>query len=129
MFGTLRQWTWSNQLFASAAVLSAGGVGVAFGAAVGFRCPFASMGVACAGCGCSRAVTIAIQDGLAAAFERQPTALLLVVTLVLSAMVSVVATKRFDRERIMGFITPRIAASAMLLVALANLAYQLNSNL
>ena len=129
MLGNLRQWTWSNQLFASAAVLSAGGVGVAFGAAVGFRCPLASMGVACAGCGCSRAVTIAIQDGLAVAFERQPTALLFVVTLVLSATLSTVATKRVDRGRIMGFITPRIAASTVLLVALANLAYQLNANL
>jgi hypothetical protein len=66
---------------------------------------------------------------LAAAFDRQPTALLLVVSLVLSATVSTVATKLVNRERIMGFITPRIAASAILLVALANLAYQLNANL
>lgn len=113
----------------SIASLSVGALGTVLGKAFNLRCPFVSAGLACAGCGCSRAVTLALQDGLAAAFDRQPTALLLVVSLVLSATVSTVATKLVNRERIMGFITPRIAASAILLVALANLAYQLNANL
>ena len=125
----LRQWSWTNQLVASAGVAAAGSFGVAIGGMFEFQCPLASFGLACAGCGCSRAVTIAVQDGVIAAFERQPSALLLVAGLIVSVAVSAIAVVRERRDRVISRSTPRIMLSGLLLLAAANLAFQLNANL
>lgn len=126
---SLGPWRWTHQLVATLGVVTAGGIGVGLGAWFDFRCPFASAGFACAGCGCSRAVTIAVQDGVIAAFERQPSALLLIVGLIVSIAVSGTAVARERRQLLVGLLMPRFMLTGVLLLATANFAYQLDANL
>ena len=67
--------------------------------------------------------------GVFAVFGRQPSALLLVAGLIVSVAVSAIAVVRERRERVIARDMPRIMLSGLLLLAVANLAYQLNANL
>jgi hypothetical protein len=64
-----------------------------------------------------------------AVFGRQPSALLLVAGMIVSVAVSVMVVVRKPRDRVIARSTTRIMLSGLLLVAAANLAFQLNSNL
>jgi len=121
-------WSWTNQLFASGGVAVAGGIGIAAGGLLDFRCPFASAGLACAGCGCSRAVTIAVREGLGPALSAQPTALLFVLVLTLSLLISAIHVIRSTTTRILGFITPLMVAVLVFVAAMLNFGYQLSAN-
>lgn len=107
----------------------AGGAGIAAGGLFDFRCPFASAGLACAGCGCSRAVTIAMQDGLGSALSAQPTALIFVLVLTLSLVISAIRVVRSTTTRTLGFITPLVVAACVVVAAILNFGYQLNTNM
>jgi len=128
MMETLRTWNWTNQLVVSGGVVGLGGLGVLAGGLLDFRCPFASVGLACAGCGCSRAVTIAVQDGLGSAFSAQPTAFLLVLVLTLSLVISAVHVMRNEKVGTIKLITPLVVAILVAVVAIVNFGYQLNTN-
>ena len=128
MQSKLHEWSWSNQLLVSGGVVVAGGVGVVAGGLFDFRCPFASAGLACAGCGCSRAVTIAMQDGLGSALSAQPTAFLFVLVLTLSLVISAFRVMRSTTSRTLGFITPLVVAACVVVAAVLNFGYQLNAN-
>lgn len=121
-------WSWTNQLFASGGVAVAGGIGIAAGGLFDFRCPFASAGLACAGCGCSRAVTIAVQEGLGPALSAQPTALMFVLVLTLSLVISAIHMMRNVTSRTFGFITPPMVAAFVVVAAMLNFGYQLSAN-
>jgi len=125
---TLLSWSWTNQLFASGGVAVAGGIGIAAGGLFDFRCPFASAGLACAGCGCSRAVTIAVREGLGPALSAQPTALIFVLVLTLSLVISAVHVVQSTTTRTLGFITPLVAAAFVVVAAMLNFGYQLSAN-
>ena len=58
----------------SGATTGAGALGLLLSKTVGFSCPFRSMGFACPGCGCSRAVESLVQHGPLEMFRAQPTA-------------------------------------------------------
>lgn len=64
-----------------------------------------------------------------AVFGRQPSALLFVAGMLVSVAVSVMVVVRKPRDRVIARSTTRIMLSGLLLVAAANLAFQLNSNL
>lgn len=125
---SLLSWSWTNQLFASGGVAVAGGVGTAAGSLFDFQCPLASVGLACAGCGCSRAVTIAVREGLGSAFSAQPTALIFVLVLTLSLLKSAIHVIRRTTTRTLGFITPLVVAACVVVAAVLNFGYQLNTN-
>ncbi|NBO56300.1 MAG: hypothetical protein EBU84_17290 [Actinobacteria bacterium] len=72
---------------------------------------------------------IARKEGMVAALERQPSALLLVAGLIVSVAISAIAVVRERRDRVISRSTPRIMLSGLLLLAAANLAFQLNANL
>lgn len=125
---SLLSWSWTNQLFASGGVAVAGGVGTAAGSFFDFQCPLASVGLACAGCGCSRAVTIAVSDGLGSALSAQPTALIFVLVLTLSLLISAIHVIRSTTTLTLGFITPLVVAACVVVAAVLNFGYQLNTN-
>lgn len=105
-----------------------GGIGIAAGGLLDFRCPLASAGLACAGCGCSRAVTIAVREGLGPALSAQPTALIFVLVLTLSLLISATHVIRSTTTRTLGFITPLVVAACVVVAAILNFGYQVNTN-
>jgi hypothetical protein len=98
-----------------------GGTGATvFYRVVGLGCPMQSIGLACPGCGCGRAATALISEGPIAAIQQQPTALLLLVSIVLLAVVG--RSVRVSKER-------WLSSFVILLpfpLAFANLVFQLN---
>lgn len=83
-------------------------------------CPMRSMGFACPGCGCGRAAISFIFDGPAAAIRQQPTALFLLLSLLLLATVG----------RLPWFSSGKWRSSFVVLMpihlAFVNLVFQLN---
>lgn len=83
-------------------------------------CPMRSMGLACPGCGCGRAAISFVFDGPAAAIREQPTALLLLLSLLLLASVG----------RLSWFSSGKWRSNFVIVMpihlALGNLAFQLN---
>lgn len=76
-----------------AASLTSGVVGLGLSRVVDFTCPFRSVGLACPGCGCTRA-TLGLLDGdVSGTLSSQPTAAVLLAVLGLSVLwVAVAAT-------------------------------------
>lgn len=67
-------------------VLASGAFSTLVYRSVGLECPMRSVGLACPGCGCGRAATALMSDGLLSAFQQQPTASLLLMSLVVLAV-------------------------------------------
>lgn len=57
----------------------------------GLSCPMSSLGLACPGCGCGRAATKFLQEGLVSALAAQPTATVLLLSLVATGLFGGVA--------------------------------------
>lgn len=74
------------------ASLASGAVGLGLQRVVDFTCPFRSVGLACPGCGCTRAALGFLDGDVAGTFSSQPTAGTLLVVLGLSALWVVLAT-------------------------------------
>ena len=53
---------------------------------LGLNCPMQSIGLACPGCGCGRAAVALVSDGPITALRNQPTALLLLMSIVVLAV-------------------------------------------
>ena len=70
------------------AVLVTGAFGSLVFSVTGLRCPFRTVGLACPGCGCGRAVGAFLEGGAGAAFRAQPTATALVLVLCLVTVVA-----------------------------------------
>lgn len=101
-------------------VLAAGAVTTPIYSSIGLQCPMRSLGLACPGCGCGRALTSLISNGVQSAFRTQPTALLLLSTLFLLAI-----TGRIDfvnRNKL----TSSLVVLVPIHLAFVNLVFQLN---
>lgn len=101
----------------------AGSVGVV-AVVGGWTCPFTSIGLACPGCGCTRAVGLIRQEGIAEAIRNQPTATLFLLVLVcaLGALL-VIRLWSFRRPRLVRSID-RIGLLAVAAAGIANATYQ-----
>lgn len=71
---------------------------------------------------------MAMQDGLGSAFAGQPTAMLFVMVLSLSVVVSLFHLIRKTKTRIASLITPITMAIMVVTAAIINFGYQLNAN-
>lgn len=107
-------WVWTLVLFGGAA-------GAGLSALTGFRCPWRSMGLACPGCGCTRAAVQFFTEGPLAAFRDQPTALLLLISLAVSSLIGVIPA---SSDRPARWLVPATVGSVVISGAM-NLAYQL----
>jgi len=65
----------------SVVTLSGGLLMMGFYSATGTGCPLAAVGLACPGCGCGRAGKSLLNDGPVVALQNQPTATLVVLSL------------------------------------------------
>ena len=79
--------------------LLGGAVMSAFYRVTGTQCPFRAVGLACPGCGCGRAVGRFVSDGVTAAFRAQPTASLLVSTILVAEFLPVIPERYLGRLR------------------------------
>lgn len=101
-------------------VLAGGAGGALLGQTIGYRCPWRSIGLACPGCGCVRAVVGFLSEGPLAALREQPTASLLVLLLAASAAIGLIP-EAVPRSRWLG----SAMAASVILAAASNLFYQL----
>ena len=81
-----------DYFFISFGILGIGGLGTLIGSVGSYECPLKSIGLACPGCGCGRAVTALIQSGPIKMYEAQPTASALVMIIGLLLFVSALST-------------------------------------
>lgn len=117
MFTSLRPRTVS---FVSALVLAVGAIGALIAPGLGFTCPWRAIGLACPGCGCSRAAQLFLTAGPFEAFSAQPTATLLLLALTLSAGVGLIRLgPRWST------IAAGLGGGMVAVSALANLVFQL----
>lgn len=63
----------------STATVGAGTLGLVLSKTTGMSCPFGTLGFACPGCGCSRAIDSLLRDGPIEMFRDQPTATIFLV--------------------------------------------------
>lgn len=107
---------------ASMAVLFSGALGALLGPLLGLRCPWRSMGLACPGCGCTRAAVTFLTEGPIAAFRSQPTATLLLLTFASGVAIALLP----EGSRWARWSGPAVAV-AVLVTGAANLMFQLRS--
>lgn len=83
-------------------------------------CPMTLVGLACPGCGCGRAAISFVFDGPAAAIRQQPTALFLLLSLVLLATVGRLSWFSWGKWR------SNFVVAVPIHLAFVNLVFQLN---
>lgn len=111
---------------AMALTLTSGGAGLLVSATTGLTCPFRAVGLACPGCGCGRAVSLVVKDGIAVALASQPTATLLLLSMVAILIVSLAGW----RSRISAFgeeVVFRFSGFLLIASGLANLINQIKA--
>lgn len=74
------------------ASLASGAVGMGLSRIIDFTCPFRSVGLACPGCGCTRAALGLLDGDVSGTLSSQPTAAAFLTALALSALWVAVAT-------------------------------------
>lgn len=113
----------------SGATASAGALGLLLAKTIGFSCPFRSVGFACPGCGCSRAVNSLIGDGPIEMFRTQPTATVFLVMIGISLASSVFGYV-YMKNRVVSLVNySQVLLILVLLSASTNWIYQLvNTN-
>lgn len=90
----------------------------------GWTCPFTSIGLACPGCGCTRAVGLIRQEGIVEAIRNQPTATLFLLVLVCAiGALLVIRLWSLRRPRLLQSID-RIGLLAMAISGFINAVYQ-----
>lgn len=82
----------------SGLVILSGAAMMALGASTGFGCPFQGVGLACAGCGCGRALRLVVEAGPLEALRAQPVALPLM-AIIVAIWVSSSSLNRFWTRR------------------------------
>jgi hypothetical protein len=109
----------------SVATASAGSIGYLFSKWIGFSCPFRSMGLACPGCGCSRAVESLVQHGPLEMFRAQPTATIFLLFIGISLALSL-SGYVYTKSRVVSFVNySQVLLILVLLSASTNWIYQL----
>ena len=113
----------------SGATVGAGALGLLLSKIIGFSCPFRSMGFACPGCGCSRAVESLLQHGPLEMFRAQPTATIFLVMIGIS-LASSLSGYVFATSRVVSIVNySQVLLILVLLSASTNWIYQLvNTN-
>jgi hypothetical protein len=113
----------------SGATVGAGALGLLLSKIIGFSCPFRSMGFACPGCGCSRAVESLVQHGPLEMFRAQPTATIFLVMIGIS-LASSLSEYVFAKSRVVSIVNySQVLLILVLLSASTNWIYQLvNTN-
>ena len=108
----------------SAASALSGALGLAIYSHWDLQCPLRSIGLACPGCGCGRAVTALVESGPWAMVRAQPTASVFLFSWIAVVLgVLIVDYRRFP-QRVVGSI---VAAGSVIvgLAALSNLVFQI----
>jgi hypothetical protein len=92
--------------------------------ALGIRCPFATVGAACPGCGCGTAARLLIGDGPATMVQKEPTSSLLLVVLLVAAISSlvIIATNASNKVQTAW---SRMGWFVLIVVASANAIFQM----
>jgi len=113
----------------SGATVGAGALGLLLSKIIGFSCPFRSMGFACPGCGCSRAVESLVQHGPLEMFRAQPTATIFLLFIGIS-LASSLSGYVFATSRVVSIVNySQVLLILVLLSASSNWIYQLvNTN-
>jgi hypothetical protein len=113
----------------SGATAGAGALGLLLSKIIGFSCPFRSMGLACPGCGCSRAVESLVQHGPLEMFRAQPTATIFLLFIGISLALSL-SGYVYTKSRVVSFVNySQVLLILVLLSASTNWIYQLvNTN-
>jgi hypothetical protein len=113
----------------SGATAGAGALGLLLSKITGFSCPFRSMGLACPGCGCSRAVESFVQHGPLEMFRAQPTATIFLLFIGIS-LASSLSGYVYAKSRVVSFVKySQVLLILVLLSASTNWMYQLvNTN-
>jgi hypothetical protein len=113
----------------SGATAGAGALGLLLSKIIGFSCPFRSMGFACPGCGCSRAVESLVQHGPLEMFRAQPTATIFLLFIGIS-LASSLSGYVYTMSRVVSFVNySQVLLILVLLSASTNWIYQLvNTN-
>jgi hypothetical protein len=113
----------------SGATASAGALGMLLTKTIGFSCPFRSVGFACPGCGCSRAVNSLFSHGPIEMFRTQPTATIFLVMIGISLASSVFGYVYMKRRVVSLVNYSQVLLILVLLSASTNWIYQLvNTN-
>ena len=116
-----------DYFFISFGILGIGGLGTLIGSVGSYECPFKSIGLACPGCGCGRAVTALIQSGPIKMYEAQPTASALVMIIGLLLFVSALST--FSESKLSEQLSKILPLVAILFVVavVTNFVYQISN--
>ena len=109
----------------SGATTSAGALGFLLSKTIGFSCPFRSMGFACPGCGCSRAVEVLFREGPFEMFRAQPTATIFILFIGISLGWSLFGYAHTRRAVVSMVKYSQVMLMLVLLSASSNWAYQL----
>jgi hypothetical protein len=106
----------------SLSLLAGGVAGASLYGVLGWECPMRMIGLACPGCGCGRTASLLVSEGIWPAFRQQPTAFVLLSTLVLIAIVGrfKVASNRKHLRSSMAYSLPIVFA--------VNFSYQVGSS-
>ena len=116
-----------DYFFISFGTLGMGGLGTLIGSGGNYECPLESIGLACPGCGCGRAVTALIQSGPIKMYEAQPTASALVMIIGLLLFVSALSTfSEFKWSVQLAKILPWVAI-LFVVTAITNFVYQISN--
>jgi hypothetical protein len=113
----------------SGATVGAGALGLLLSKIIGFSCPFRSMGFACPGCGCSRAVESLVQHGPLEMLRAQPTATIFLLFIGISLAASL-SGYVFTKSKVVSIVNySQVLLILVLLSASSNWIYQLvNTN-
>jgi hypothetical protein len=116
-----------DYFFISFGILGIGGLGTLIGSVGSYECPLKSIGLACPGCGCGRAVTALIQSGPIKMYEAQPTASALVMIIGLLLFVSALST--FSESKLSEQLSKILPLVAILFVVavVTNFVYQISN--
>ena len=116
-----------DYFFISFGILGIGGLGTLIGSVGSYECPLKSIGLACPGCGCGRAVTALIQSGPIKMYEAQPTASALVMIIGLLLFVSALST--FSESKLTELLSKILPWVAILfaVTAITNFVYQISN--
>lgn len=108
-------------------ILAIGGIGTLIGSVGSYECPLKSIGLACPGCGCGRAVKALIQSGPIKMYEAQPTASALVMIIGLLLFVSALSTfSEFKLSVQFAKILPWVAI-LFVVTAITNFIYEISN--
>lgn len=99
--------------------IAVGACGATLAPFLGWTCPMRAAGLACPGCGCTTAFRTILSRGLPAALAAEPTAIALLIALVLGVLASF-----FPRRQSLARVVVPGVGLLLMVTAAANVAFQ-----